>query len=448
VSSLVSKLSFDTKRANELICCIEGERSETEIQQIKMDDALLHSLMPIALMLFKDHLEYFTMFLVINQIFNRYSPIVLGWFKRVAPTRDYELHVKALKPTEYNGGGGTNRTLYNAAMNLITLHQTNDAREQEAIGGSKITFGIINSTKFNWHGALMEATVILGEKYDELRIVGKDMKIMKELIIEANSQYDDDYYIDQSGRSIYTWSHEWIANPLNVVKTRENIYLDPVNEEKIFGGIRRFLDSEDYYIKHGIPYKKSYLFYGQPGTGKSATAYALSNYFKMPLHIIKNHNLDAYIVSMISTAVPNSIFLFEEIDLGSRSATKKPKIDSESIDDTEPNTQTALTTLDNEKLARMLTILDGYIGLKKCILIFTTNYPDRLDSALTRPGRMDERFEFGLIDQARADRICMDFVGQTFPLSKPITSAALINEILLPNLTNPDRIRHLMSLDS
>jgi hypothetical protein len=50
-----------------------------------------------------------------------------------------------------------------------------------------------------------------------------------------------------------------------------------------------------------------------------------------------------------------------------------------------------------------------------------------------------------MIDQTLADRICMDFVGKTFHLSKPITSATLINQIILPNIENHERIEQLMS---
>merc|ERR1711915_405691 len=46
-------------------------------------------------------------------------------------------------------------------------------------------------------------------------------------------------------------------------------------------------------------------------------------------------------------------------------------------------------------LAALLEVLDGVMEMDGRMLVVTTNYPDRLDKALIRPGRIDMKVRFG-----------------------------------------------------
>merc|ERR1712142_221813 len=46
-------------------------------------------------------------------------------------------------------------------------------------------------------------------------------------------------------------------------------------------------------------------------------------------------------------------------------------------------------------LATLLDVLDGVMEMDGRMLIITTNYPDKLDKALIRPGRIDMKVRFG-----------------------------------------------------
>ena len=46
-------------------------------------------------------------------------------------------------------------------------------------------------------------------------------------------------------------------------------------------------------------------------------------------------------------------------------------------------------------LAEILEVLDGVMEMDGRMLIMTTNYPERLDEALIRPGRIDIKVHFG-----------------------------------------------------
>ena len=49
-------------------------------------------------------------------------------------------------------------------------------------------------------------------------------------------------------------------------------------------------------------------------------------------------------------------------------------------------------------LSGLLNIMDGILETPGCIIIMTSNYPERLDGALIRPGRIDLKIEFPYCD--------------------------------------------------
>ena len=92
-------------------------------------------------------------------------------------------------------------------------------------------------------------------------------------------------------------------------------------------------------------------------------------------------------------------------------------------------------------LDTLLEVLDGYEYLHKCIIIMTSNYPEKLDSALTRPGRIDFTYKFNYVSKNLLKRIFKFYKGVELideQIDKyyrdNITSAKLINQILLPNI--------------
>merc|ERR1712211_60304 len=66
-------------------------------------------------------------------------------------------------------------------------------------------------------------------------------------------------------------------------------------------------------------------------------------------------------------------------------------------------------------LATLLEVLDGVMEMDGRMLIITTNYPERLDKALIRPGRIDMKVKFGLCTAATSWRC----TSTTLRLSSP-----------------------------
>ena len=74
--------------------------------------------------------------------------------------------------------------------------------------------------------------------------------------------------------------------------------------------------------------------------------------------------------------------------------------DASAIKDLKPEEKTQLLIMEDQKktlinLGFLLNLLDGVLETPGRILIITSNYPEKLDKALVRPGRIDVKIEFG-----------------------------------------------------
>lgn len=153
----------------------------------------------------------------------------------------------------------------------------------------------------------------------------------------------------------------------------ETIYLEQEEKDKIIKDISTFKESKEKYNELGIPWKRNYLLEGPPGTGKSSLIFALASKFNMNIHII---NLgpkvdDSTFMSAVSSLPNNTILLLEDID--ALFVDRKANDSNKSM----------------VSFSGILNVLDG-MGRKNGLITFmTTNYINRLDSALIRPSRVD-----------------------------------------------------------
>lgn len=144
---------------------------------------------------------------------------------------------------------------------------------------------------------------------------------------------------------------------------------------------RRWKVSEKWYREHSLPWRRGWLLYGQPGTGKTALVRALAEELDLPVYIydlasLANDEFQLAWRQMLSS-VP-CIALIEDID---------------AVFDGRKTVVGDLT------FDCLLNCLDGIERADGLFTIVTTNNPDKLDAALgiadetgksTRPGRVDK----------------------------------------------------------
>jgi len=163
-------------------------------------------------------------------------------------------------------------------------------------------------------------------------------------------------------------------------KTFDNIYLDEGIIDDLKKDLDMFDNSKEKYDKYGIRYKRTYLFHGRPGTGKSSLSLGISNYTKrdvLSINMSKDMT-DSNLITLISNRPNKSIILFEDIDCLLDDINRKEESKDKEV---------------KISLSCILNILDGIYTPNDVIFIITTNELDKIDEAIKRKGRTDVLME-------------------------------------------------------
>ncbi|KAM0905672.1 hypothetical protein ACQ4PT_017261 [Festuca glaucescens] len=189
----------------------------------------------------------------------------------------------------------------------------------------------------------------------------------------------------------------WTAVDFRHPSTFDTLAMDGTLKKSVVDDLERFVKRKDYYKRTGRAWKRGYLLYGPPGTGKSSLVAAMANYLKFDIYDLEltevksNSDLRRLLVGMGN----RSILVVEDIDC-SLDLHQRPG--DQGPDRRAP--RPGFTGDDNEDkvtLSGLLNFVDGLWSTsgQERIIVFTTNYKERLDPALLRPGRMDMHIHMG-----------------------------------------------------
>jgi predicted AAA+ superfamily ATPase len=226
----------------------------------------------------------------------------------------------------------------------------------------------------------------------------------------------------------------------------DTIYLPSKQKQKMIDDLTYFLDEKTKakYAKLGILHKRTYLFEGIPGSGKSSFIMALASHFGYNLAIIsftpKMHDNDLIrLLRSLDEKEENKVFIiFEDMDC----IFKERKSNDES--------RNMIT------FSGILNALDGITTRDNMICFITTNYKQHLDSALIRPGRVDSIFRFDYVNKEQVIDIFTAFTerpdkAQLFydELSRfnINISASLLQQYLLKYIDEPNIDKAIDNID-
>jgi hypothetical protein len=289
------------------------------------------------------------------------------------------------------------------------------------------------------------------------------------------------YYFDQM---VSTKTKGSIQNPLPsthlvytktkfvTTRTFENVFFE--QRKQVKDRVKFFLEHRDWYEKKGIPYTLGFMFHGPPGTGKTSSIKAIANagrrhiiniqlsevktkqqlqhlFFNDEIHVFNGANTEKYIIP-----VAERLYVIEDIDaMGDvvlRREWKKPVVEEKKKED-DPFGDRKQDEKDTFDLSFLLNLLDGTLEANGRIIAFSSNYPERIDKALIRPGRVDMIVHFKNCSRAVLKEMVDSFYEQDITIPDDPTlddkwSPAEAVRILFQNFGDPNAaVAELVSLN-
>ena len=200
---------------------------------------------------------------------------------------------------------------------------------------------------------------------------------------------------------LHVYDSGWCLVGERSLRDLSTIVMDHQEKQHLTHDLSTFMENEAWYVERGIPWRRGYLFYGPPGCGKTSLVMALASLHKVQLCVLAMGALngDDDLVSAFQFLPKNSILVMEDIDAVQRH--RQPIVKKKGDDDKEESSPLTLSTL--------LNVLDGLLSREGQIVMMTTNYPERIDPALLRPGRVDVKMELPLLSNELVQQMFLRF---------------------------------------
>ena len=277
-------------------------------------------------------------------------------------------------------------------------------RQQKSVMGS------------SWGGG----SVIREDEYIKLTCIGRSTQPIKDLIKEARDHYLDKEKTstvvrrpapkEMRGRGRNVWNRV-ASRPSRPIDT---VVLEHEQKSRLLADINEYLHPKTaiWYANRGIPYRRGYLLAGPPGTGKSSLAWAIAGVFGLDIYCISlvEPTLTEEDLGTMFTSLPRRcVVLLEDIDAaglvkrGEQTTTEETKNTSEAAKlgaeiskAIKASQEKGTKAKENQgvSLSGLLNAIDGVASHEGRVLLMTTNFPEKLDDALIRPGRIDMKIAF------------------------------------------------------
>nr|GMC84580.1 AAA-ATPase At4g25835-like [Ipomoea batatas] len=219
----------------------------------------------------------------------------------------------------------------------------------------------------------------------------------------------------------------WSSVPFRHPSTFETLALEPELKNQLQDDLNAFADGKEFYSNTGRAWKRGYLLYGPPGSGKSSLIAAMANFLCYDVYDLE-----------LSKVSDNSELRALLIQTTNRSIIKG----RHAGDAEEENGRVTLSGL--------LNFTDGLWSScgEERVIVFTTNHRENVDPALVRCGRMDVHVSLGTCGPHAFKALVKNYLGveshALFGVAEGCIRSgggltpAQIGEILLRNRRNAD----------
>ncbi|KAJ3011876.1 UNVERIFIED_CONTAM: hypothetical protein HDU68_001481 [Siphonaria sp. JEL0065] len=218
---------------------------------------------------------------------------------------------------------------------------------------------------------------------------------------------------EEDGKTVIYSSYgpEW--RPFGAPRRRraiDSVVLDDGISDSLVNDVQAFLENGEWYHERGIPYRRGYLLYGPPGSGKTSFIQALAghlDYNICVLNLSERGMTDDRLAHLLTNAPPRSLVLLEDIDAAF----------ARNRDQKNEGFQSMVT------FSGLLNALDGVAASEERIVFMTTNHISRLDPALIRPGRADVRIKIDNATDAQTRNMFLRFYPSKTDLAQQFVEA-------------------------
>lgn len=264
-----------------------------------------------------------------------------------------------------------------------------------------------------------------------ISVVARNNSILKQLVLQAKKEYEAEavhriqiYFADSHG--CWRWTDSRHKRPIS------SIVLNPGVKEMLVSDTKDFLKSEKWYADRGIPFRRGYLLHGVPGSGKSSLIHAIAGELMLDIYVVSLSSSwinDSTLTTLMGRVPARCIVLLEDLDAAFTRSTSRDDSstgnpdgsDSSEKESTREHTSSSrhrrskdhLSDTNTLSLSGLLNALDGVAAAEGRLLFATTNHLERLDPALSRPGRMDVWVEFKNASKWQAEALFRNFFPST-----------------------------------
>lgn len=278
-----------------------------------------------------------------------------------------------------------------------------------------------NTEKFKEHTVITMLTrskkTVYSFSQEIARAAGQNIDVFENVPVHINS---GDYWTKMGKLPLRRMSSVFTANDAG---------------QRVVEAIREFEAMKEEHHRLGLPHHLGIMLHGKPGCGKSSLIHAVATETQRSIYYLNLGSLEAdkELTKLLAGTRDWSkvILAIEDVDAAGIKVNR----------DEEPEEGTAKGKRKAKKeekspisLSALLNVLDGILCPDGLVVIATTNHHERLDEALTRPGRFDHTIELGELGYRDFMRMASMFGKDpaNYPVAQDVSlSGAAMRALLL-----------------